>query len=800
MQHPRLIKSQPRFSRWLLHALVLMGYLLSTPPTLASSNNIDQPLLISEYSNVNLSKHSRYFIDSAGKLKHSHIQQSSSIQWNAVQREHLNLGFNKGAIWIETKIKSAQDFKEPWLLNVDYPPLDFISFFIYKNGTLIDSIHSGDKRPFSQRRLSSKNYLYRLVLQKNDEFTFKVRVQSSGSIQIPLRLTPLNEYITKDVQENMFTSAVYGILLVMGLYNLFIAVVARDKNYYIYVSWVFTSLLFLAAVNGDGFQILWPNHPGINDYFLPLMFCGSGLTNTLFALKFMEIERNRPKLSLLLYAIILGYCACLLLALSGNYSNSLRAVFLNNSIALITLSISCIYLTYYKQTNAKIFLLSYSILIISAITLSLDTANLIPHSLFTKYANQIGIVLETIIFSLALARKIKQERNLREIKEKEATALSIEADGNLKKYQELFNNSPIGIFHCSLTGKITTCNSAFLKILKLENLSEKNDIQSLLFTHLSDYKRTIENLTLNQGINTLDIELPRIYPTKWISLTLLSFPSNIKGETLFEGHITDITSEKLIEIKHQESEQDKLRMLSRLVSGVAHEINTPIGTNITARSLMESEIQDLSLKIDNETVSNNDLHSFIANLNSITDIFNANDQRISTLVNRFKEVSINRLNMQESTIDLTPIFRRIISDNKHKKCNIHLNCSAEKIITYTYENALEEILNQLIENSEQYSGLNHPDIEITLSDRIDSISLIYQDNGKGIDQEILEHVFDPFFTTRPGDPERTGLGLFVVYNLCHQLLGGTPTISNQNGFHFQCIFPKREPPKTVETG
>ena len=669
---------------------------------------------------------------------------------------------------------------------------------MYRQNSLIDTIHSGDKRPFNERSLSSKNYLYRLILNKGDQYTFKIRIQSSGSLQIPLKLTPVNSYITKDVHENMFTSAVYGILLVMGLYNLFIAFVARDKNYFIYVSWVFTTLLFLISLNGDGFQVLWPNNPSVNDYILPLMFCGSGFANTLFALKFMEIEKNRPKLSMVFYILLAGYSICILIALAGNYSNSIRAVFLNNSITLFTLTLSSIYLVYKKQVNAKIFLLSYAILIVSAITLSLDTANIIPHSLFTKYANQIGIILETIIFSLALAKKIKHERNLRELKEQEAVAYSIEAKDNLKKYQELFNNSPIGIFHFNTAGTITTSNRAFLELLKLENLSNESRVQNLVFRNKDDFKKSIEDLALHQGVITLDLELPRIYPKTWVNLTILSFPTNIEGENIFEGHINDITSEKLSEIENKEHEEQKLRMLSRLVAGVAHEINTPIGTNITARSLLENEVLDIRSKIDSNDLTPDDLNAFLGNLDSISEIFSTNDQRISTLVNRFKDVSINRLNMTESLVDLPNLINETIKSFKNTSCQITINSPSTELKTYTFEKAVIEIIHQLIENSLQYSGNSKPNIEISLQDKIDRIEFTYHDDGTGINEQALEHVFDPFYTTRPGDPERTGLGLFVVYNLCHQLLGSTPTISNQNGFQFECNFAKHTKPHLQE--
>jgi signal transduction histidine kinase len=62
----------------------------------------------------------------------------------------------------------------------------------------------------------------------------------------------------------------------------------------------------------------------------------------------------------------------------------------------------------------------------------------------------------------------------------------------------------------------------------------------------------------------------------------------------------------------------------------------------------------------------------------------------------------------------------------------------------------------------------------------DRVEITFSDDGRGIPEAIQRHVFDPFFTTRRAEGS-TGLGLYIVYNLVTQQLGGTVTLASTPG-------------------
>ena len=59
--------------------------------------------------------------------------------------------------------------------------------------------------------------------------------------------------------------------------------------------------------------------------------------------------------------------------------------------------------------------------------------------------------------------------------------------------------------------------------------------------------------------------------------------------------------------------------------------------------------------------------------------------------------------------------------------------------------------------------------------------LTYQDNGKGVPKDILDRIYEPFFTTKHGDLGRTGLGLYFVHNVVTQNLEGEIKCSSESG-------------------
>jgi len=768
----------PLLCAWLGAAL----FILICLPSQAQTN-------LSAYQEYNLALQTSFLIEEKQTYDYSQIKQLKSDAWTKNKNKKMNFGFTEKPIWLKGSMTTSLKKETIWLFNVEYPPLDNIWIYISINGELIDTIKSGDAQPFSQRPISSKEYLYRLSLKPGDQVDYILRIQTAGSMQVPIHITPINIYIKKTQIKQMFISALYGILLVMGLYNMFISILIKDKDYAIYVLWVFSSLLFVFALNGEGFQLLWPNLPIINNFAIPVSFGFSGFFNSLFALKFMKIEQNRPFISKVFYILLTLYLLSIAISTLGNYSTSIRIIFLVNFITLIFLAISTIYLVIKKQQGARIFLLTFTILLISAIVLSLSTADIIPSSFISTHANQLAMVLESIIFSLALAKKIDYEKSLRIEKEREVSVVTKVANDNLNLYTELFNNSPISIFRFLKSGDIISSNPAFKNMFTADDGKALGNICPLLFPKKNELASILSKL---DPANIFSAEL-RIHTAdkidNWISLTVIGYQDEHSQQPIYEGHALDITQKKKTEIKNKQLEEQKSKMLSRLVSGIAHEINTPVGTNITAISLLECELKQLNDEFEMNSITKDGFSEFITSSNSILEILNRNEYRTALLVKRFKEVSIDQLAFTRSRFDIYHTLHEHLTLNPIDHCQITFKKPEQAIEINSYKKAFILIIDKLIDNSIKYKESEIANIQISLSCIGDCIHLNYTDDGPGVTEDIRELIFEPFYTSSPGDADSTGLGLFVIYNLCKQLLHSEIELKPQPGFNLHVSFP-----------
>ncbi|MFA5905120.1 MAG: HAMP domain-containing sensor histidine kinase, partial [Desulfobacula sp.] len=110
----------------------------------------------------------------------------------------------------------------------------------------------------------------------------------------------------------------------------------------------------------------------------------------------------------------------------------------------------------------------------------------------------------------------------------------------------------------------------------------------------------------------------------------------------------------------------------------------------------------------------------------------------------------------------------------------------------SFPGAFSQILNNLIMNSliHGFQGMEKGVITVDISCEEKNIIFVYRDNGRGMNEEEKEKVFDPFFTTRRGKGG-TGLGMSIVFNLVTQTLKGSIECESSpgNGVVFTMKFP-----------
>ena len=241
---------------------------------------------------------------------------------------------------------------------------------------------------------------------------------------------------------------------------------------------------------------------------------------------------------------------------------------------------------------------------------------------------------------------------------------------------------------------------------------------------------------------------------------------------------------------------EKMAALGRLVAGVAHEINTPIGNTLTTTTVMRQKLEDVEGKMNRKELKYSHLVPFFKALGEGLRISETNIHRAHELIQSFKQVSADQTSSILRDVNLSQLIEEIVISVKpqfartdHK---VEIDVPAD-IDLKTYPGPLQQVFTNLLTNAVIHGFDKRNDgtiwIEATRADN-DKIKILVSDNGSGIPKEYLDKIYDPFFTTKRGSGG-TGLGLNIVYTIVQENLGGKISVkeTSEKGTTFELVLP-----------
>ncbi|WP_449285709.1 sensor domain-containing diguanylate cyclase [Marinobacter sp. PE14] len=342
--------------------------------------------------------------------------------------EVFNRGFSDGSFWLKVEIPPDPANR---VMEIGYPLLDEVSVHWVLNGELIQTHHTGDTLPFSSRPIHHRNFVF-LVPSNTEPVTAFVRVKTLGSVQIPLEVIPSAEFLANEQLSYGWQTMFLGIIVAMALYNLFLFVIVRHSTYLWYVlTVVFTGLVQL-NFNGLLFQWLWPDAPGINRYFTIPVICFALFSAIIFAIRFLHIRHYSLKSYRFLQWVLTAIFACFLFGLFGSYQTGI--VLVSGIAAVVTLAAWFIGFLVWRrgQVLGGFYVLAWTPLLIGHLILAVSKLGMMPRSFLTEFMPQIGVALEVVLLSFALAYRINLERRKRHEAQEQALAIQQQANVTLE--------------------------------------------------------------------------------------------------------------------------------------------------------------------------------------------------------------------------------------------------------------------------------------------------------------------------------------------------------------------------------
>ncbi len=238
------------------------------------------------------------------------------------------------------------------------------------------------------------------------------------------------------------------------------------------------------------------------------------------------------------------------------------------------------------------------------------------------------------------------------------------------------------------------------------------------------------------------------YPDAKVKLRFLSANPDQQGgfEPDSVGDDVVLVIEDLRALEER-AQQLKLASMGRLSASIAHEIRNPLGAIRHANSLLAEQLDRPPMQ-------------------RLAGIVETNTVRINQIVEDVLSISRREPPTQE-LIDLRRYVPTFLEEfAAHLRCDMNrLNWTAHIDDSLRFDsNHLRQVLVNILGNSLRYASMVPAAINIQWAKgQGDRIELTIADDGPGLSPEVLEHVFEPFFTT---EARGTGLGLYLARELC----------------------------------
>jgi hypothetical protein len=386
--------------------------------TFLNANTI-APILVENFHELYIGKE-LYLYEDKNQQETIDTIKTKISEFKKSEKEIPNFGYSSSTFWVYFKIKNPTNQNSKILLELYYPLLDEIDFYLFESGNMIKTIETGDLRNFYTREIPHRNLLFPLSFNPQQEYEIFFKIKSQGSVQIPLRIISYQTFIQKEHIEQYVQGIYYGIMIAMIFYNFFLLLSIKDISYLYYILYIFGIMSFSLIFSGYAFEFLWPNAPLFGNIILPIMIGFLLLFAGIFTMHFLRMKELTPIIYKILFGLNIVFFIIIPLSIFLPYKMIIKiATYSVLPFAIFALVGS--FFSYKKGWKpARFYVIAWTVVLIGMFVLSLKQLGKLPNNFFTEYSLQIGSALEVILLSLGLADRINV---LKQEKEKAQTEL-----------------------------------------------------------------------------------------------------------------------------------------------------------------------------------------------------------------------------------------------------------------------------------------------------------------------------------------------------------------------------------------
>ncbi|MEA3290194.1 MAG: PAS domain-containing sensor histidine kinase [Campylobacterota bacterium] len=401
----------------------------------------------------------------------------------------------------------------------------------------------------------------------------------------------------------------------------------------------------------------------------------------------------------------------------------------------------------------------------------------IDNSLYQSIISPIIILIISLIMIYYINRKIKViESELTNTKEQLTKSFEeIQKSHKFTKY--IIDSVPVALFWKDINSNYLGSNANFFDFISVDSTNEligKNDFEIYFNDNNIQRYIDIDKEVISSGEAQLNYE--EIIKNKEgndIFILASKVPlKDIKGKIIgILGIYLDITQKKKtqIELSNKEkllSQQSKMAAMGEMLENIAHQWRQPLSVITTGASGIKLEKEYGILKDE----------FLIETLDSMMVASN----HLSTTIDDFREFFKEDKQKDYFRIDEVIQKSMFILSSKFKNRNIDVVSDIDNIQIYGFKNEMIQVIMNILNNSNDVlEKLEEDDKYIFIDAKTDNdrLKLTIKDSGGGIPEDIINKVFEPYFTTKHKS-QGTGIGLYMSEEIVVKHMGGKISVEN----------------------
>ena len=329
------------------------------------------------------------------------------------QTGYQNADFRKNAgYWIRMPIRFTQAGDDPWLLEFYDQTIDKLEAWLPQANGSYAYKRAGDQFSFTGKAIRHKNFEIPLNSKKDSVLVYYFRVESHEFADMRVALRSINRFIYYALNEYILFGMFYGMIFIISLYNVLVYAAIREIKHVYYVCYILSVGGYALALDGIGFQYLWPGKPEWNLYAGGIFLFMVIFWALVFTRQFLNTKRQAPKLDrwLLIVLIIRSLTFTVAFVAFPEWLTYRTPDILPLSLIFYT-SIR-VWRGGYKP--ARFFVLAYGILFTGFLLRSMVSFNILPFTLLTHYSLHLAFVVEMLLLTFALGDRIRILKAMRD--------------------------------------------------------------------------------------------------------------------------------------------------------------------------------------------------------------------------------------------------------------------------------------------------------------------------------------------------------------------------------------------------